>query len=788
MLMKKLIKYLLGIIALGLFLFNGTSYAVTILQPFQGGTGLGSAVSGDIGKVLTVSNNSPFTFSFSTPATGTVTSVSGTTNRITSTGGATPVIDISGSYVGQSSITTLGTISTGTWSGTTIGISKGGTGQTTANSAFNALAPSQTSNSGKYLTTNGTDTSWATVTAGISGSGSAGQNTFWTGASSVSGDNANWWDNTNKRLGIGTTTPDAQGHFALASSDLTPPNWAPGIQGGYTSNYFSGDDITYRIYCSGTFLGSPYYSSTYIEHDQFISNDGDTPSLELSSQCSESGGTGTLILRDINGGGYNDATIYSVSGTFIDDNSQAWADSTTVTPSSISLNTRINYSTGGVAYGLHTDSNAYITKNIYTPAKILIGASAPDDTSAPLSVVDNATASEVRLGFFEQKGISNRGEFTLANSGNGSWTNNFISIMNHGSSYGSNYYTTHDAGSSIFLLQGANAYQMAFATYNSQPINFWIGGTKKMDVTTSGVAISNLTSGRLTFAGASGLLSDDSDLTFATDTLTATKIAATTFTGAVTLSTQNIVTDTTTGTKIGTGTTQKLGFFNATPIVQVANTTEIGTVLSNLGLRASGTAYPITTSGAVTLGSLTSTRVPIAGTAGLLADDADMTFATDTLTVTGLKVGTTKITSYNGINTVSNGVASEIGTADITAQSAAKTATTLCTPGATGMFRISIYEQITTAASSSSILGGATGTVITYNDGDGNVAQSDTVAMDSTTGTVVTTAAGNTTTTNLIGVISIYARTGVAIQYAIGYTSVGVTAMQYAAHLKCEAM
>lgn len=45
-----------------------------------------------------------------------VTSVTGTTNRITSTGGTTPVIDISASYVGQTSITTLGTITTGTLS------------------------------------------------------------------------------------------------------------------------------------------------------------------------------------------------------------------------------------------------------------------------------------------------------------------------------------------------------------------------------------------------------------------------------------------------------------------------------------------------------------------------------------------------------------------------------------------------------------------------------------------------------------------------------------------------
>lgn len=49
-----------------------------------------------------------------------LTAVSGTANRITSSGGTTPVIDISASYVGQSSITTLGTIATGVWNATPI--------------------------------------------------------------------------------------------------------------------------------------------------------------------------------------------------------------------------------------------------------------------------------------------------------------------------------------------------------------------------------------------------------------------------------------------------------------------------------------------------------------------------------------------------------------------------------------------------------------------------------------------------------------------------------------------
>jgi len=57
---------------------------------------------------------------WATPAGTGVTSVSGTLNRITSTGGTTPVIDIAATYVGQTSITTLGTITTGTWNATPI--------------------------------------------------------------------------------------------------------------------------------------------------------------------------------------------------------------------------------------------------------------------------------------------------------------------------------------------------------------------------------------------------------------------------------------------------------------------------------------------------------------------------------------------------------------------------------------------------------------------------------------------------------------------------------------------
>jgi hypothetical protein len=50
----------------------------------------------------------------------------------------------------------------------TLPIANGGTGQTTANTALNALIPSQAANSGKFLTTDGTNTSWSTTAPAVS--------------------------------------------------------------------------------------------------------------------------------------------------------------------------------------------------------------------------------------------------------------------------------------------------------------------------------------------------------------------------------------------------------------------------------------------------------------------------------------------------------------------------------------------------------------------------------------------------------------------------------------------
>lgn len=60
--------------------------------------------------------------------TGNTIDAVGTANRITVNADS---IDIASTYVGQTSITTLGTIGTGTWNGSTVGVAYGGTGATT---------------------------------------------------------------------------------------------------------------------------------------------------------------------------------------------------------------------------------------------------------------------------------------------------------------------------------------------------------------------------------------------------------------------------------------------------------------------------------------------------------------------------------------------------------------------------------------------------------------------------------------------------------------------------------
>jgi len=85
----------------------------------------------------------------------------------------------------------------------------GFTPENVANKATNLTSPDNT----KYPTTqavvDGLATKQNVITNPVTGTGANGQVAFWNGANSQTGDNGLFWDNTNKRLGVGTVTPQA---------------------------------------------------------------------------------------------------------------------------------------------------------------------------------------------------------------------------------------------------------------------------------------------------------------------------------------------------------------------------------------------------------------------------------------------------------------------------------------------------------------------------------------------------------------------------------------------------
>ena len=141
-----------------------------------------------------------------------------------------------------------------------------------------------------------------------------------------------------------------------------------------------------------------------------------------------------------------------------------------------------------------------------------------------------------------------------------------------------------------------------------------------------------------------------------------------------------------------------------------------------------------------------------------------------------------KVVNYAGIATVRNGIAAEYALSDLTAQSAAITATTLLSAPQTGMYKVSWSATITTASDISSVLGGTNGFQVIY------TSPTDSVAKTTVSGNSVTSSA-NTTGTAVGGVEVIYAKTGTNIQFSYGYTdSHTSTAMVFELHISVEAL
>lgn len=163
-----------------------------------------------------------------------------------------------------------------------------------------------------------------------------------------------------------------------------------------------------------------------------------------------------------------------------------------------------------------------------------------------------------------------------------------------------------------------------------------------------------------------------------------------------------------------------------------------------------------------------------------LADDsADAGFSASTGVLSG------KLTTYNNIATVQNGVPAAYASSDLTAQQAAIAATTLYAVPASGQgrYRISWSADITTAAATpaTSVLGGTSGFQVIYTSPTDSVVKT-TVPGNSTT------SAANTTGTAVSGTLIVFAKASTNIQYSFDYTNGGATPMVYEIHITLEAL
>ena len=143
------------------------SWHGSIISPTYGGTGInnssstltlsGSLVtSGSYSSTFTMTGPTSVTFptsgTLATTSTANVASVSGTVGKIDvspTTGNC--VVTIDPSYVGQTSITTLGTVSTGSWHGSVVNPTYGGTGVNNGSSTLTLAGNLATS--GAYAST-----------------------------------------------------------------------------------------------------------------------------------------------------------------------------------------------------------------------------------------------------------------------------------------------------------------------------------------------------------------------------------------------------------------------------------------------------------------------------------------------------------------------------------------------------------------------------------------------------------------------------------------------------------
>jgi hypothetical protein len=154
------------------------------------------------------------------------------------------------------------TISGGSITGITdLAIADGGTGASTAQTAINNLLPSQTTNANKALVTDGTNTSWSSISLTTNVTGTLPVANGGTGAATLTANNVLLGNGTSA---VQAVAPSTSGNV-LTSNGTTWVSSPPTSGGGVTSiNGQTGAVVDTNLYAIGSYIiGRPANTTAY---------------------------------------------------------------------------------------------------------------------------------------------------------------------------------------------------------------------------------------------------------------------------------------------------------------------------------------------------------------------------------------------------------------------------------------------------------------------------------------------------------------------------------------------
>lgn len=224
-----------------------------------------------------------------------------TFSQVSSAGGGVSSVNVSGGTTGLSftggPITTSGTI---TASGT-LSLASGGTGATTQAGAANAILPSQSSQSGKFLSTDGSNSSWQTVSV------AATALTGSTLASNVTSSSLTSVGTLSSLTVSGTATVGGQAVGYLTIPQNTQGNYTAVLSDSGKHLFTAAGGVTWTI-PSNASVAFPIGTAL-----TFVNQSGSTCTIAINTDSMYLTGTGALGSRTLST--YGMATAIKVSAT-----------------------------------------------------------------------------------------------------------------------------------------------------------------------------------------------------------------------------------------------------------------------------------------------------------------------------------------------------------------------------------------------------------------------------------------------------------------------------------------